>query len=491
MRQKGSAFYLFGNLKPGVDFLAEDRKDKYAANDSLLNGSLKYYEIDPFLQLVNLKGFTLSAKYSVRDDYMPLNGIMFDQAKSLSQIFDLNYSGIKEFQSSLSFTHSSKKYTDIFKKTGLSNSETILIKSQSRFNFWKPVTGDFYYEVSTQKTAKLERVYIKVPQGTGNYKYLGDLNNNGIQDENEFEPTIYDGDYVLVTIPTDKLYPIIDLKTSTKWRINFSDIFQGKSFGDKIAKAFSTETYWRVEENSTEEDYKKIYLLQFSYFQNPDKTIRGSNMIQQDVFVLEKEQDLNFRFRYMQRKSLDQFSDGTEQAYARERSLRINFRMIQEMSNQTDLVTTNDFNNAPVSSNRIRMITDNNITSDFSYRPERNIEVGFKIKEGRSTDEYPAKPAIIDLNSQLLRFNLSFAGTGRLRIEFERDELRGNVDNSNSTTLPFELLGGNQLGKNYFWRLNFDYKLSSNLQSTISYDGRLQGESKAVHTARAEVRAYF
>jgi hypothetical protein len=159
------------------------------------------------------------------------------------------------------------------------------------------------------------------------------------------------------------------------------------------------------------------------------------------------------------------------------------------MSNQTDLVTTNDYNAAPVTSNRARTITDNNITSDFSYRPERNIEVGFKIKTGTSTDVYPAKPTIINLNSQLLRFNLSFAGTGRLRIEIERDELIANVDNS--VTLPFELLGANQLGKNYFWRLNFDYRMSANLQSTVSYDGRIQSGNKAVHTLRAEVRAYF
>jgi hypothetical protein len=266
-------------------------------------------------------------------------------------------------------------------------------------------------------------------------------------------------------------------------------MFQGKSLAENIGKAFSTETDWRVEENSQEEDYKKIYQLHFSDFLNPDKTIRGSNMIQQDVFLLEKNQDLNFRFRYMQRRSLDEYNGGTEQAYARERSLRLNFKMIQEMSNQTDLVTTNDYNAAPVTSNRARTITDNNITSDFSYRPERNIEVGFKIKTGTSTDVYPAKPTIINLNSQLLRFNLSFAGTGRLRIEIERDELIANVDNS--VTLPFELLGANQLGKNYFWRLNFDYRMSANLQSTVSYDGRIQSGNKAVHTLRAEVRAYF
>jgi hypothetical protein len=75
-----------------------------------------------------------------------------------------------------------------------------------------------------------------------------------------------------------------------------------------------------------------------------------------------------------------------------------------------------------------------------------------------------------------------------LRIEAERNEL---LSNSTSNFLPYELTGGNVLGKNYLWRLNFDYRFGLNLQSTASYDGRLQGSGRIIHTARAEVRAFF
>src|SRR5690606_16693022 len=115
-------------------------------------------------------------------------------------------------------------------------------------------------------------------------------------------------------------------------------------------------------------------------------------------------------------------------------------------------------------------------------------EIGFKISAGRKEDVLPEEPTIIDLNSQTLRLNLSFAGTGRLRMEVERLEL---IINTTENFLPYEVTGGSQIGKNYFWRLNFDYRLTNNLQSTVSYDGRLLGSSRAIHTARAEVRAYF
>ena len=114
--------------------------------------------------------------------------------------------------------------------------------------------------------------------------------------------------------------------------------------------------------------------------------------------------------------------------------------------------------------------------------------MGFRIKVGRSIDEYPVKPTTIDQNSQLLRLNVSFAGEGRLRVEIERNELNGNT---NDNYVPFEITAGNLLGKNYFGRLSFDYRISNNLQSSINYEGRSQGGGAMIHTARGEIRAYF
>ena len=488
LRQTANAYYKFMIFKPGVDFLAENKQDKYSTSDSLLAGSLKYYEVDPFLKLVGLRGLDVSVKYSVRDDYLPLNGIMEKESRSNTQYYEIDYSGSELFSSNLNFTYRHKKYTELYKSQGLLDNETILIRSQSRFTFWKPINGDFYYEVSTQKSAKLQRVFIQVQKGAGNYIYLGDLNNNGIRDENEFEPAIYDGDYVQVTIPTDKLYPVIDLKTSSRWKIKFADIFNGNSTFDQIIKPVSTETYWRVEENTREEDYKKIYLLHFSAFQNPDKTIQGFNYIQQDINFFENNPEFSMRLRYTQKKSMNQYSSGIERGFNRERSMRITFRLVPEISNQTDVVNNSDNVAASVNSNRVREITGNKIITDFSYRPERNIEVGFKLKVGRNIDDYPVKPTEINSNSQSLRFTLSLESKGRLRAEIERSELTAN---STENFLPFELTEGNVIGKNYFWSINFDYKLSNNLQSTLSYSGRLQGTDRVVHTAHAEVRAYF
>lgn len=489
-RHTGDANITFWNLlRPGLNYLAEDKTDKRSEKDSLLSGSLQYYELNPYLQVLEIQGLSLTAKYSRRDDYLPLFGLMRKQAVARAQIYDISYRGIEEVYTTLNLTIRNKNYSETFKQQGFLDSEQLLIRSQSKFSFWHGISnGDLYYEVSTEKQARLEKVFVRVEQGMGNYKYLGDLNNNGIADENEFELTLYDGDYIIVTLPTDELFPVINLKTNTRWKIKYEDIFDKQTFIASVLEPLSTETSWRIEEITRETELSKIYLLQLKYFQQEDVTIRGSNLFQQDVFINENRQDLSFRFRFSQRFAFSEFNTGIENGYNRERSLRIRFRMVQEVSNQTDFVNLTDNVIAPESSARNRKIQDNSITSDFSYRPINFVEVGFKLKVGRSEDSFPDSPTIIDLNSQLIRVNLSFAQTGRLRFEVERSEL---VANTLENFIPFEMLNGNQPGKNYYWRLNFDYRVASFLQTTLSYDGRWQGAGRVIHTARAEARAYF
>lgn len=221
---------------------------------------------------------------------------------------------------------------------------------------------------------------------------------------------------------------------------------------------------------------------------NDSTTIRGTQLFQHDINLFQNSSELSFRLRFLQRKSLNQFSGGIERGYFRERGLRIRFRMIEEINNQTEFINQTDNLISPPTSNRARTVTRNDLTSDFSYRPVRDIEVGFKIAAGRSQDDFPKTPTIVDQNSVTLRVNFSFENIGRLRVEAERTEL---TSSSNNFNIPYEITRGNVIGKNYFWRVFFDYRLSGFIQTSLSYDARLQGSSRVIQTMRAEARAYF
>lgn len=485
-RQNSSNFYSFGIIKPGLEFLYENKEEK--KSDSLLSSSYKYSEIIPSVEL-NPSFLNLRFSYSVREEYFPLDNVLEKQSDANITQIQIGFNRFKEFSSSLSFTFRKKYYTDKFIQMGFTNSETILLLSQSRFNLFQNfIYGDLYYQAATEQSAKLEKVFLKVPKGSGNYIYIGDINNNGIADENEFELTSYDGEYILITVPTEQLYPVIDLKSYIRWTTDFDKIINGKNIISSLLKNLSSETFFRIEENSKNQNTKEIYLMNLSKFLNDSTTLRGSQLFQQDFNFFKNSSKFSLRLRYLQRKSLNQFSGGLERGFFKERSIRLRFRLVKEINNQTDFVNQIDNLLPSTISNRARKIDRNDLSTDFSYRPFNKLEVGFKIQTGRSIDSYPSTPAKVDMNSLLIRVNYSIANIGRIRVETERLELTSTTSISN---IPFEITRGNVIGKNYFWRVFFDYRIGSNIQTSLSYDARLLGRNKVIHTMHAEARAFF
>lgn len=488
-RQSANIGYVIGHFTPGIDFDYEDKKETGPNNDSLLVSSLQFSEVGPYLNLNSLYGFTFGIKYSNRVEQTPMGGILEKESEAITQTYSMLYNGIREVKSSVSVSLRDKKYTEKFKALGNLNSETVLIRSQNKLQFLKrAIEGDIFYETTSQRAARLEKVFVRVPQGQGNYIYLGDLNNNGLADENEFQQTNYDGNFIQTTLPTDELFPVVDFKANTRWNISYDKLIDDKSFFGKILSPVSTDTYWRIEEKSRETDTKKIYLMNLKYFLSDSNTVRGSNTFQNDLHLFRNSSEFSVRYRFTQRRNLNQYSVGLEKGFYKEHAIRVKYRFVKEITNQTEFTSTTDNVTAPSTSGRARTVDGNEISTDFSYRPINILEVGFVVKAGRQEDFFPETPTIIDNNTQIVRVNLSFAGKGRIRFEAERTEISANTEDN---VIPFEITKGNYIGKNYYLRLNFDYRVASNLQTSLTYDGRAPAGSKLIHTFKAEARAYF
>ena len=489
LEQKGTAYYKVWKVTPGINYLRDKKEEFLPAADSLINNGHDYEEIQPYLELQRFYGITASIRYKVRKEANPLNNVIRDEAVIRSEQIDLTYRGIKEFNTTLSLAYQKKKYTEEFKQKGLLDNETVLIRSRSQLNLFKGfMRGDIFYNTATEKAAKLERIFLPVPDGTGNYIYLGDLNGNGIADEEEFQPTNDGGNFILTTVPTDKLYPVISFQANTRLRFDFSKLFKYKSFWKTLLSPVSTETFFRVDEKSKIEETEKIYLMNPEYFLNDSTTINGAQQFRNDIYLFKTNPSFSLRARFYQKKFLNQYSAGTEKGYYREQSVRMRIKISSDIRNQTDLEFINDNVQSETSLNRSREAFTQKISSDFSYRPYRQVELGFKFGAGRVDDVFPQEPTQIDFNFQLVRLNFSFVNRGRLRVEVERRELTANVP---QYEIPFEITQGNALGKNYFVRFNMDYKLSENIQTTISYSGKKYGESEIIHILRAEARAFF
>ena len=489
-RQHALVTYRVAGLIPGFRFDGEDKRSRTISTDSLMSGSFHYNEFAPRLEIPDFHGMAFRSEFQLRDEDSLSQGVLQRASQSFSQTYQWQLKEWKNLCSTVDFTVRHKNFTEEFKQRGNSNIETLLMRTQARYSpLARALDTDLFYEVETQRSAKLERVFVRVPKGTGNYRYLGDLNGNGIADENEFELARFDGDYVVITVPTDELFPVIDLKTSSRIRLTPARLIDpSSSFVSQAIRSLSTETYARVEERSTERDLKQIYLPHLSRFQNDSTTIVGTKQLTQDLYLFQNDPDLSFRFRFGQRSGFTQFALANERSLAIERSARVRGRLVNEIAVQFDVVQKVDRVTASQTTNRERNITSNTFISDFSYRPQQSVEVGFRFDVTRATDNFPIPPLTADINDQNIRLVYSLETKGQLRAEVEREEV---TFNGTATTYPFELTGGKLAGKSWLWHLSLDYRVADFVQATVGYDGRSEGGRPAVHLARAEVRAFF
>lgn len=485
-RHSGQLADTVGGILPSFRFGGEVLRSRSLATDTLRRESFRFYEAAPrvVVPLAELMSFT--GELGWRWDDSLKDGVLNRFANSFTQQYAWQVRQWNSITSSFDVTLRDRHFLESTGSTTEDRSHSTLIRSQTRVTpLDRGIESDLYYEVATERSAKLERVFTPVPFGTGNYVYGGDLNGNRIVDQDDFQLTRFNGDYVALVIPGDELVPVVDLKASVRFRLNGSRLLSATSPLGGLLSQVSTETYFRVEERSTSPETRDVYLLHLGTFLNERTTLLGSNLFSQELYVRENDPEFSVRLRFHQRLGLTQYSAQLERAFVRERSIRLRWQLIKELANQVDFHEKIDILSASLTSSRERQVRSQLLIIDWSYRPASDVELGFKFGVGRSSN---FKSASADLNEQTVRFTYEFAGRGQLRAEWSREEV---LLSDATSAVPYELTNGRVAGKTWLWNFSFDYRLTRFIQSTIAYDGRSEGGRSIVHTAKAEVRAFF
>jgi hypothetical protein len=469
----------------------EDKQTRSLNFDTVNQGSFRFYEFKPKIVWLDLLKLDLAYQFNYRYDDIFNAGALARQSNSYTSTFGMRLKNLDFLSASGDVVFYDRKYTQEFQQQGFLDSRTVLVTSQG--NIWflnRGLNTNLFYKVTSERSAKQEVVFINVQIGQGNYKYIGDINGNGVQDENEFVLTNFDGDYIKIIRPTDQLFPTTDLQTSASLNIVPSRFvtIKKEGFVKEILTNITSDTYASVAEKSKDPEQKNIYFLRFSNFQNDSNTIAGTTTLQQDFGIFENAEYFGIKLRFIQRKGFGQFFSGSERVLDVERTARLRLSFTRDLALITDYISEIDRNTAPNVEIRNWNINAEGVTSELIYKPTVEIESGFKMLFRRTSDFYPTLPTKADINVQTFRFIYSFSGKGTLRSEISRNEA---LINRNPLFVPFDLTKGLVIGKSYFWTVNFEYRISNFIQATLNYSGRAEEKSRVIHTGTAEVRAYF
>ncbi|MGO9480447.1 MAG: hypothetical protein ACLP05_01520 [Candidatus Kryptoniota bacterium] len=492
--QSGTLQYRIGKFVPGLRFASEDDRTATTGTDSIWANSYSYLEYGPTLSVASLSNFDFSVDGYVHDESGVIGGELLPSSRSLISDFTSRFSAGNDFSSNLTLTYRKKTYSESFADLGNSDNESLLSKWEADYTpLNHGIEANLFYQVTTERAARLEQIFWKVLPGQGQYIWI-DGNHNGqvdITDPTDFQEVNLNGDYTLLTRPTTTLYPVIDLKTNLRIELNPDKFLKSDgSLSNAILTALSTETLWQIAENNQTTNVGDIYLLHLSKFLNDSLTLSGSQLFQQDFYVLQNNRDFSLRLRFLQSKSLDQYSISTEQGYKREQSARLRAKLTDTFYEELDLSLNSDNVNTSITDNA-HEISSSSISSVLSYKPTTAVESSFKMQFSKAVDGFRSGLTNA-MNTEVVNVAYAILTRGRLTTQIERDEvIIENQAGAASPYLPFELTQGFSPGQTYTWQIGFEYRINSFIQADASYIGRNQPNEAAINTMTAEVRAFF
>ncbi|MBS1904631.1 MAG: hypothetical protein JSS75_13060 [Bacteroidetes bacterium] len=487
------------SLQPTLSYTHAVRKSTDGAsfsNDSLLPESFRFSEIGGGVAASLTGTGTLSARYTYRTDDSVRNALLQDISHASEFVLSASLTPHSGFSAKVDLGMHSRTFLDSLSKAinGGDNS-SLLLHIVPRYRSGNgAVSVEADYQGSELRTAAMQRLFFAVPPGQGNYMYLGDLNKNGKQDAEEFQPARYadQGTYILLTIPSDQLEPTVDLHSS--YRLRFMPSQLPASNPLQLLSPLSFESYIRVDENSTDRTTSDIYLYRLSHFLRDSTTIHGIQEFQQDIDVLDNNPSASFRMRWNERRIASQYTTGLERSYHRELSLRSRLRLSDEITSEENggqvvenVATSSLSSNRPQQSRRywgdLRLSLDP-LGACMSY------SLFASFASIRDAIYLADRPASIDILRASARYAISTALS--FRAELSRNEFIAHT--ADATFLPYGVSDGLAQGITWQWSLGADQEISRGVIVNVSYDGRSEPSasgSHLTHTARAEIRASF
>lgn len=502
LRQSAVVGKTIGYFRPEI--LAEREQRKEQKNE--INGGFEFMDLGGKLNLVNHKFLNGYIQYNLRNDdiFDPAqNGEKVRQAVSETRRLRLDLQEWKRFSGSLEIVNRRKNYTAYFEQTRFDSLQLQFVDAAVQDTVWRDRKTNlaeiilnnyqwdraldirWQYRISTELLSLREKVYLDVGEGRGNLRFDEELN--------EYLPDP-DGNFVLYVIPSGSFEPVTNLQTSVRLLLSPERFFKRENSGwGKILKNLSSDSYFRIDEETKAKDLTSLYLMNLSNFQG-DSTLRGTFIFNEDLYIMKRNRDLSFRLRYRYQKDRsNQYLDvnENEDRLKTESGIRASYKVTTAIKAQSELRQKLTFRASKANPSRNRDIMAWIWNQNFAWRPNPKWEFGLDTENGLETDIANNK----DLNLRYLRAlmsgNYALLQKGRISAEIEYQDVK-ILDNPLDSVIPFEMGRGKKAGVSRRWQLRGDYTVAENVVVSLFYSGRDDsGFERVIHTGQAEIRAYF
>lgn len=476
-------------FSPGVGFDAELNERNAVLKDSLLVGSYLYHEWEIFVTQPDSVTDNFYLGYKQRSDYLPsdnsLNRYTFAENYSASYEFNERKWG----RALLSATYRRLEITNSG-LTSMNPEETFLGRFEHTIRGLKgAITWDSFYETGSGLEQKKQFSYVEVAAGQGVYAYVGDLNENGLKDLNEFEISRFPDQarYIRVFTPTLEYIRTYSNQLSQSLLITPERVWLGKKGLKGMAARFANQTAFRVERKTTQGE-RSDQFNPFAGEVDDSSLVSTASSLRNVLFFNRTSQVYGLEHSWQESMNKILLVNGFETRANRSNTLRGRLNVTRQWMISGEAET-----GRRTSANQFSPSRNFDIIY-YQARPKLTYQPGTFLRLALSAG-YQEKENITETNEDLISKNLllefRYSKLTKGNVTLETRYVLNEYNGQSGTIIAYEMLEGLQPGSNVTWSLIYQRQISDHLQLNLSYQGRISELSPAVHTGGVQVRAFF
>ncbi len=474
----------------GVRENAENNKFKTPDNDSLLSSSAAFQEIQGYINTLDTAKSRASLSYKKRIDRLPSQ----NEFKQITEADEINL--VMEF---LKNPDNSFRTTTTYRKLDISDTtltqqesaKTIVNRIDHTLNVWKgTLSFNTYYEVGTGQERKLEYYYLRVNDGQGVYAYIGDENDNGVQDLNEFAVAAFQNqaNFIRVYIPTNEFVNTRNNQFNEVLIITPGGTKSSVQGKEKFINKFSDQLSARLDRKTKNESLLSS-LNPFYHDINDTSLISASSNLRNTIYYNKRSPVYGVDFTWQENQTKAFLTNGFETRIQRSRILNMRWNVNRAFLLSMVIENSDKLNESDYFSSRDYSIYSNTTEPKVSYQPGNNFRItaSYQYGDKKNTTGQLKERAIS--NKFLTEVKYTAANSGIISAKVSLININYNA--ADDSYLAYEMLEGYKNGKNVTWGAAVDKTLNNSIQLSLTYDGRKLQDSPVVHTGGVQVRAFF
>lgn len=495
-RHEGDIFYRNKWLKVGTEIWLENKKESIA--DSAAIGSLLFYDIKPYIRTLENEKFLMDISFNFRYDKEFYAQKLREKSVAYTTFFKMGYTPSEVFRIQNTTSYRILNVLDTsFLRTGLNTNRVLNANLQTTFiPKSRLVSLNVVYEISAEQIAQRDVQYIQVIPGYGTYEWI-DADSNNIQSINEFvlsnNPLL--ANYIRTILPTQRLIPTTKpaLQANMRWDLKKS-FPKSKNVFTETIRNFKTYSTLRISQSKQRENSLSAYIVRLQEKENDTTLIEMGYNFRQEFTFFQNSTQGDIRFAYQKNQQKQFLNTGAEMRGNRVWTFAQRLTLDNNKSLEIESNTGKKYANAlnfPVRNYRINY---------FDTRPQLNWQLNRKLRISGAY-QYKNKKNVNDsliVDSKLTmhklilenRWNLKNRNNLNTKLELVRIS-QTNVGDGANFTANYELLESLKPGFNAVWQSTLTYFIFKDMELSLTYEGRASQGQAAIHTGRAQVRAFF